>query len=139
MARARMPLLASWDSPDWRWGYANGAAHDVAMAVRSRFDGRPARARLLADLRSAEPPPLDDVKMVLSLAWQRARNYGYDNADWEGAMEQMAACAFEGEGGPARLAEAIRLRLGNTDAADASLETLAALSLESLQFEARGL
>lgn len=135
----RVVMSYSWSSPGWRWGYANGAAHDVAMRVRSALSTPQARAGYLDSLRSSDgAPPLDDIKMVLALAWQRARNYGYDDADWEGAMEDMAACKFEGDGGSERLAQAIRARLGGGEA-DAALQVLAAQSLDALQFESRGL
>jgi hypothetical protein len=132
-------MSSSWSLPDWRWGYANGTAHDVAMRVRSALSTPQSRAGFLKSLRSPDSaPPLDEVKMVLALAWQRARNYGYDDADWEGAMEDMAACRFEGEGGSERLAQAIRARLGGGEAGSA-VEALAAQSLDVLQFERRGL
>jgi hypothetical protein len=134
-------MSSSWSSPDWRWGYANGAAHDVAMGVRSSLSTPQSRARFLESLRSSGggAPPLDDVKMVLALAWQRARNYGHDDADWEGAMEEMAKCRFEGEGGSQRLAQAIHTRLGGGGEEGAAVEVLAAQSLDALQFESRGL
>jgi len=135
--------MSTWSSPDWRWGYGNGAAHDVAMRVRASLSSPASRSAFMEALRSSDPPSLEEteeVKMVLALAWQRARNYGYDTANWEGAMEQMAACEFEGEGGSGRLAQAIRSRLGGSEAdASTAVGPLAAKSLEALQFESRGL
>lgn len=30
-------LKMGWSDPDWGWGYADGAAHNVAMETRSRL------------------------------------------------------------------------------------------------------
>ena len=140
-ASARASGVAmSWSSPDWRWGFADGEAHDVAMRVRSSLSTPHARADFVRRLRSADAPPkLEETKMVLALAWQRSRNLGYDSADWEAAMEEMAAGKFEGDGGPARLADAIRSRVEGPDAEAEPLGLLAARSLEALQFSSRGL
>eukprot|EP00747_Dinoflagellata_sp_TGD_P068352 gnl/TRDRNA2_/TRDRNA2_155673_c0_seq2.p1 gnl/TRDRNA2_/TRDRNA2_155673_c0~~gnl/TRDRNA2_/TRDRNA2_155673_c0_seq2.p1 ORF type:complete len:240 (+),score=36.63 gnl/TRDRNA2_/TRDRNA2_155673_c0_seq2:171-890(+) len=129
----------SWSSPNWRWGYGVGEAHNVAMRVRDSLCTPESRSAYLEALRSTDnAPPLEETKMVLALAWQRARNRGYDDADWEGAMEDMAACKFEGEDGTERLSEAIRSRLPKT-AEPESLDVLAARSLETLQFIKQGL
>ena len=137
-----------WDEPDWNWGYANGKAHDEAMKVREALHSPESRKSFLFMVFSGMAP-LETVKMALALKCQRARNLGYDsNGSWEGLMEQMAACEFEGEGGEAALCAAIRARLANPPSAPvegtaasgvSQISVLAAAALTELKFEERGL
>ena len=87
---------------------------------------------------------LDDIKMALALKCQRARNLGYDADDrrWEGLMEEMASCNFEGESGNALLASAIRGRLDekpNEPKGIEPLNILAASAFNTLEFVQKGL
>ena len=38
----------SWGSPEWKWGYADGAAHDVAARVREELAMKHRRSALLS-------------------------------------------------------------------------------------------
>eukprot|EP00965_Chrysotila_dentata_P150025 4955155-Pleurochrysis_carterae.AAC.2 len=127
---------SSWSSPDWRWGYANGAAHDAAATLRNKLRTNSAREEFLKDARSGSAS-LEELKLALALKWQRARNFGYDEDDWEAAMEDMAACKFEGPNGKEALAAALKARL--PESSDESVDQLAVRSLEALQFVDRGL
>ena len=90
---------------------------------------------------------IEDAKLCLALKCQRARNLGYDligeqwkGNNWESLMEEMAACQFEGEGGEAQLADAIRLRLPPMSQYPGSdPPMMIAVALQSLDFVARGL
>ena len=86
-----------WSDPDWNWGSANGAAHDEAMKVRGALSTPEERSQFLF-LVFAGQAPYEDIKMALALKCQHARNLGYDDEQrsWEGLMEEMAACKFEG-------------------------------------------
>ena len=89
---------ASWSSPEWQWGSAAGAAHEVAARVREDLN-KPHRRSAFLTYAKADEPAVDlvDLKMALALACQRARNYGCDEPDrrWEALMEEMAACKYE--------------------------------------------
>ena len=89
----------TWGSASWRWGSAVGAAHDVAMRVRSELD-RPHRRSAFVTYAKGGAVDLVDLKMALALTCQRARNMGYDAPDgrWEALMEEMAAAKFMSEG-----------------------------------------
>ena len=136
-----------WADPDWNWGYANGRAHDEAMKVRDALQS-PESRKSFTFMVFAGMAPTENIKMVLALKCQRARNLGYDNANWAGLMEDMAACKFEGEDGEGLLCNAIRGRLENappepTEGSAGSginqLSILAASALTELKFEERGL
>ena len=140
-------VAMGWADPDWRWGSANGAAHDEAMRVRETLSSPEARKSFLFMVFSGMAP-VDTVKMVLALKSQRARNLGYDYRNWESFMNEMAACNFEGEGGEAALCEAIRARLeapppvpeeGSAASGINQVAVLAAAALTELKFEERGL
>jgi len=102
----------SWASPEWKWGYADGEAHNVAMRVRGEYSKPHRRSALLSYARLGSVDFLD-LKMALALKCQRARNLGYDEADrrWESLMEELAACEFESGDGDAKLKDAINKRL----------------------------
>ena len=53
----------SWGSPEWKWGYADGAAHDVAARVREELAMKHRRSALLsyADMGAVD---FFDLKMV---------------------------------------------------------------------------
>jgi len=130
---------SSWSSPNWRWGYANGAAHDEAMRVRDALATPARRAEFLAALE-ADSADFEDAKMALALKCQRSRNLRYDEPGhpWEGLMEEMAACKFEGDGGDVQLAVAIANRL-NVQMSSSSPQAMVAKALMHLGFVDRGL
>ena len=71
-----------------------------------------------------------------------ALGYDADDRRWEGLMEEMAACNFEGEGGNALLASAIRGRLDekpNEPKGIEPLNILAASAFNTLEFVQKGL
>ena len=104
----------SWGSPEWKWGYADGAAHDVAARVRDEFS-KPHRRSALLSFAKMGAVDFFDLKMVLALACQKARNQGYDAADgrWESLMDEMANADFEKDHmiDQEKLAAAINTRL----------------------------
>jgi membrane associated rhomboid family serine protease len=148
--RSSPPRMMGWSDPNWNWGSANGTAHDEAMKVRGALSTPEARNSFLFMVFSGRAP-LETVKMALALKCQRARNFGYDDCGWEGLMDEMAACKFEGEEGEegeAALCEAIRARLkdpparpaeGSAGSAIQQLNILAAAALKELDFVERGL
>tara|TARA_B110001452_G_scaffold102600_1_gene85155 strand:+ start:380 stop:622 length:243 start_codon:yes stop_codon:yes gene_type:complete len=79
--------------------------------------------------------------MALALKCQRARNLGYDEKDWEGLMEEMAACKYEGDGGSERLCDAIRRRLDSPPSEPPGLDPfniLVASAFTALEFVEKG-
>ena len=82
----------SWSSPEWKWGSADGVAHTEAAKARQEFDKPFRRSSLLswAKLGSAD---YVELKMVLALKCQHAKNGGYDAPDgrWAKLEAQMAA------------------------------------------------
>ena len=88
----------TWGSPEWKWGSPDGEAHVVAARVREDF-ARPHRRSALVSYAKSGSVDFFDLKMVLALSCQRARNMGYDAPDgrWEKLMEEMAACEYEEE------------------------------------------
>ena len=88
--------------------------------------------------------------MALALKCQRARNMGYDLAGklagkphdgtWEGLMEDMAACKFEGEDGMNLLAQAIRYNLPpSAQYPSEPPHVMISVALQALDFVPRGL
>jgi len=88
----------TWGSPGWKWGSADGEAHEVAARVREDY-ARPHRRSALVSYAKSGSVDFFDLKMVLALSCQRARNMGYDEADgrWEKLMDRMGAGEFEEE------------------------------------------
>ena len=141
-----------WSDPTWNWGSANGAAHDEAMKVRQALATPEARVKFLQDTASGVES-LEEGKMALALSCQRARNFGYDTdagirdggrwpggGKWEALMEEMAACAFEGDGGDEALAEAIRRRLkASAQFPGEPPCVMISVALQQLDFVPRGL
>mmetsp|Transcript_16977 Transcript_16977/g.28315 ORF Transcript_16977/g.28315 Transcript_16977/m.28315 type:complete len:157 (+) Transcript_16977:149-619(+) len=99
-----------WADPDWKWGFAQGAAHDAAKKVRAALSSQDARQAFLFNVFAGQAD-IEEVKMVLALKAQHARNFQYDQRDWEGLMDDMAACKFEGSDGLGQLCRALRERL----------------------------
>jgi hypothetical protein len=100
---------SGWTSPTWNWGYAVGTGHDCARICRNKFQSRSSRTQLVRDLlnpangedAAAQATDLEELKLVLALAWQRGR--------WDGS-----------DGGPggygevlSHMAEAVRYELGS--------------------------
>ena len=135
----------SWGSEDWRWGYADGEAHTVAVRVREELDRPHRRATMLSYARMGAVD-FFDLKMALALKCQRARNLGYDAPDgrWEALMEEMAAAKFETDGmiDQHKLAAACNERLPKAvDAAttEENPATAVAEALDHLSFVEKGL
>jgi hypothetical protein len=99
---------SGWASPKWNWGYAAGTGHDCARICRNKYQSRPSRAQLMLDLQNAgrgddigHATDLEEIKLILALAWQRGR--------WDGS-----------DGGPggygevlSHMAEAVRYEIGD--------------------------
>ena len=82
--------VMGWSDPDWRWGSAMGTAHNAAAELRSCLADKEARVRFTAETAAGNCDP-EDVKLVLALKCQRARNLGYDpTGEWE------VRCLFHG-------------------------------------------
>ena len=135
----------SWGSDEWKWGYADGEAHNVAMRVRDELDRPHRRATMLSYARMGAVD-FFDLKMALALKCQRARNLGYDDPDgrWEGLMEEMAAAKFEDKGmiDQLKLAQACNERLPKAVDAASTEENPAmavAAALDHLGFVEKGL
>jgi hypothetical protein len=140
----------SWGSPAWKWGRGDGAAHEVAKRVRADFAKRHRRSSFLAWAKCGTVE-VADLKMVLALSCQRARNMRYDDADgrWEALMDEMADAKYVAHDGlidlPA-LAAAVNDRLDEPlsfEDADCGLEeypgAVVARALVHLDFVNRGL
>jgi hypothetical protein len=81
---------SGWTSPQWNWGYARGTGHDCAAICRNRYATRASRETLVQQLlvvqdQAQEPLPtttttmnIEEVKLVLALAWQNGRWDGSD-------------------------------------------------------------
>ena len=89
----------TWGSPEWKWGYADGAAHDEAARVREAL-AMPHRRSAFLMWAKVGSTDLVDLKMALALSCQKARNEGFDAPDgrWEALMEEMAAAKFMKDG-----------------------------------------
>jgi hypothetical protein len=98
---------SGWTSPTWNWGYAVGTGHDCARICRNKYQSRSSRARLVRDLLNpggndaGNATDLEELKLVLALAWQRGR--------WDGS-----------DGGPggygevlSHMADAVRYEVGS--------------------------
>ena len=130
-----------WSDPGWNWGSAVGTAHDEAMKTRSKLSTEEARSSFLFTVFAGQAD-LEEMKMALALKCQRARNFNYDESNWEGLMDDMGACRFEGEDGQALLCDAIRSRLAappNEPRGLDPLPILVASAFQALGFVERGL
>ena len=140
-AATRGPTVSmGWKDPNWNWGSAVGTAHDAAMKIRSDLSTAEARKNFLFTVFAGTADP-EDAKLALALKCQRARNLRYDDKDWEGLMEDMAACKFEGETGPKVLCDAIRKRLTSPPAEPPGIEpfnVLVAAAFTQLEFVEKG-
>ena len=90
---------STWGSDDWKWGYADGKAHEEAARVREEL-AMPHRRSAFLMWAKVGSTDLVDLKMALALSCQNARNGGYDAPDrrWEALMEEMAAAKFMKDG-----------------------------------------
>jgi hypothetical protein len=68
---------SGWTSPQWNWGYAVGTGHDCARICRQQYATRAARVALLQNI-ATEPENLEEIKLILALAWQKGRWDGTD-------------------------------------------------------------
>ena len=71
----------SWNSPEWKWGSADGAAHEAAAKMRAQFAKRHRRTSFLAWAK-AGTVDFGDLTLALALKCQQARNEGFDAADF---------------------------------------------------------
>jgi len=75
---------SGWASPKWNWGSAFGTGHDCAMICRNQYNTPAKREKLVdtlikADPKDSESLDFEEVKLVLALAWQKARRYGLES------------------------------------------------------------
>ena len=104
----------SWGDPEWKWGSADGLAHEAAAALRAHFAKRHRRTSFLAWAK-AGTVDMSDLVLALALKCQRARNEGYDAPDgrWEALMDGIANAEYSD--GPLidqpKLAAAVNARL----------------------------
>ena len=104
----------SWGHPEWKWGSADGLAHEAAAALRAHFAKRHRRTSFLAWAK-AGTVDMADLVLALALKCQRARNEGYDAPDgrWEALMDGIANAEYSD--GPLidqpKLAAAVNARL----------------------------
>lgn len=133
----------SWASDEWKWGSADGAAHEVAERVRGELE-MPHRRQVLLSYARMGNVDFFDLKMALALKCQRARNMGYDNADgrWGSLMEAIAACEFEdADRGDELLIAAINERLPEPvdPAGNGGMAAVVAEALALLDFATKGI
>eukprot|EP00536_Pseudo-nitzschia_multiseries_P016072 jgi/Psemu1/220090/e_gw1.1015.12.1 len=70
---------SGWTSPQWNWGYASGTGHDCAAICRRKYSTRKERSALVDELVSASgTTDMEEVKLVMALAWQNGRWDGSD-------------------------------------------------------------
>jgi hypothetical protein len=84
---------SGWKSPRWNWGSAVGTGHDCATICRRHYSSRSSRSALVDQLLTLPTTTattntnerdlvsnnnLEEVKLVLALAWQKGRWDGSD-------------------------------------------------------------
>jgi len=74
---------ASWTSPTWNWGYAQGTGHDCAGICRGKYSSIEDRQALVDNLLKidiGDEPFVDveELKLILGLAFQSGRWDGSD-------------------------------------------------------------
>ena len=131
----------TWGDPEWKWGSADGAAHTAAAKVRDDLSKKHRRQVFLRYAIEAEGFDISELKLTVALKCQHARNFGYDEPDgrWESLMEEMVACAFEGEEGLDKLAAAVNKRLPTPVDSDLPPTAIIAAGLAALDFVDKGL
>uniref|UniRef100_A0A7S0FP45 Uncharacterized protein n=1 Tax=Minutocellus polymorphus TaxID=265543 RepID=A0A7S0FP45_9STRA len=93
-------IEASWSSPDWNWGSPFGLGHDCALRCRQTFATEEQRRELVNSLVHADTDTqilsnFEDVKLVLALAWQRARKFDPDLESFGQVLDAMADLRYE--------------------------------------------
>ena len=84
---------SGWKSPQWNWGYAVGTGHDCARICRKLYETRSARQDLLQNIET-RPENMEEIKLILALAWQRGRWDGSDGGpDGYGQVLEALAAA----------------------------------------------
>jgi len=93
---------SGWSSPEWKWGSATGTGHDCAKICRQQYATTEARAELIeclllskedmnVNLDERTPENFEEVKLVLALAWQKARKKCYGGLETYGELlDEMA-------------------------------------------------
>ena len=127
-------------SARWRWGYANGDAHDLAMRLRRRLDGMEARMTFVNEAKGGREA-YDDVKLALALAIQRAGNERRQEAlRWTPILNAMAAGHYEESEGRARFVKDAHLAMDTapttppTDGSEAAAMRAALAALDDVNF-----
>eukprot|EP00591_Stephanopyxis_turris_P009322 CAMPEP_0195515402 /NCGR_PEP_ID=MMETSP0794_2-20130614/6477_1 /TAXON_ID=515487 /ORGANISM="Stephanopyxis turris, Strain CCMP 815" /LENGTH=184 /DNA_ID=CAMNT_0040643809 /DNA_START=242 /DNA_END=796 /DNA_ORIENTATION=+ len=75
---------SGWKSPSWNWGSAVGTGHDCALICRTKYQTSDSRVDLLERLLNVDDTtdtariPLEEIKLILGLAWQKGR---WDKSD----------------------------------------------------------
>lgn len=107
---------SGWTSPEWKWGSAQGTGHDCAKICRERYATPEARLELIRCLllskdeirtdvdsdsnpnyssgggtataasKKRTPENFEEVKLVLALAWQKARKKCYGGLESYGEL-----------------------------------------------------
>lgn len=85
---------SGWQSPEWKWGDESGTAHECAAICRHRYRTVESRIKLVQRLLDSSPSPakptnLEEIKLVLALAWQQGRWDGTDGGE-RGYREVLA-------------------------------------------------
>lgn len=83
---------SGWKSPQWNWGYAVGTGHDCARICRKLYETKSARVTLLQNI-GTQPENMEEIKLILALAWQRGRWDGTDGGEggYGQVLEALAA------------------------------------------------
>mmetsp|Transcript_14486 Transcript_14486/g.21362 ORF Transcript_14486/g.21362 Transcript_14486/m.21362 type:complete len:203 (-) Transcript_14486:1328-1936(-) len=89
---------AGWTSPEWRWGEPSGMSHDCASQCRERFRTIEQREHLVDSLVNIDEDTagtddgilsFEEIKLVLALAWQKARKNGFEGEAYGVILDQM--------------------------------------------------
>jgi hypothetical protein len=133
---------SGWASPSWNWGYAVGTGHDCARICRNKYQSRSSRAQLVLDLQNAgrggdgigHATDLEEIKLILALAWQRGRWDGSDGGPggYGEVLSHMAQAVRYEIGGAVecrrRLLGDISSRFATLQPSDTAMERVSSLS-----------
>ena len=91
---------SGWTSPTWNWGYAQGTGHDCAAISRRQYSSRQDRQVLVQRLLTStsdetNPVDIEELKLVLGLAFQRGRWDGSDGGP--GGYSEVLAMMAQAE------------------------------------------
>jgi len=95
-------LSMTWASPNWRWGYTIGDAHDAAKEMREKLAGRDDRMvfleRLAVDDGDLMSVDVEQMKLCLALRFQRIKQKKFGE-EALAIMQSMAECKYESKEG----------------------------------------